>query len=93
MERKGLIERVSCDDDLRGTWVALTDAGANAIAAALPAYEEAVRGKLGAVAATDEGSDLARRVLAIGASVSPDSCQGEVESLLEGLDSEASTEP
>jgi DNA-binding MarR family transcriptional regulator len=93
MERKGLIERVSCDDDLRGTWVALTDAGADAIAAALPAYEEAVREKLGAAAATDEGADLTRRVLAIGATVSPDSCQGEVESLLAGLDAPGTTEP
>lgn len=91
MERKGLIERVSCDDDLRGTWVALTDAGARVIAAALPAYEEAVRGKLGAIASTNEGAELARKVLAIGATVSPDACQGEVESLRDGLRSETAT--
>jgi DNA-binding MarR family transcriptional regulator len=85
MERKGLIERFSCADDLRGTWVGLTDAGAGAIASATPAYDAAIRAQLGTLAATDAGANLAREVLDIGAHVSPDSCQGEVTLLAASL--------
>lgn len=85
MERKGLIERFSCVDDLRGTWVGLTDAGAGAIASATPAYDAAIRAQLGTLAATDAGANLAREVLDIGAHVSPDSCQGEVTLLVASL--------
>ncbi len=85
MERKGLIERFSCADDLRGTWVGLTDAGAGAIASATPAYEAAVQAQLGTLAATDAGASLAREVLDIGSHVSPDSCQAEVTQMVESL--------
>jgi len=86
MERKGLIERFPCADDLRGTWVGLTDAGSGVIASASPAYDTAINAQLGAVAATDAGADLARDVLAIGTTVSPAACQGEMEALLTTLD-------
>ncbi len=85
MERKGLIERFSCADDLRGTWVGLTDAGAGAIASATPAYRAAVQAQLGTLATTDAGASLAREVLDIGSHVSPDSCQAEVTQLVESL--------
>lgn len=86
MERKGLIERFSCADDLRGTWVGLTDTGAEAIASATPAYDTAIQAQLGKLAATDAGAGLTREVLAIGTTVSPASCQGEVAALLTTLD-------
>ena len=85
MERKGLIERFSCADDLRGTWVGLTDAGAGAVASATPAYDEAIRAQLGTFAATDAGENLTREVLDIGAHVSSDSCLGEVTLLVASL--------
>lgn len=85
MERKGLIERFSCADDLRGTWVGLTGAGAAAVASATPAYEAAVRAQLGAFATTDSGEKLAREVLDIGASVSPSHCLAEVTQLVASL--------
>lgn len=86
MERKGLIERFNCADDLRGTWVGLTDAGADAIASATPAYDAAIRAQLGKLAATDGGVSLAREVLGIGAHVYPNSCQVEVALLIASLD-------
>lgn len=91
MERKGLIERVSCDDDLRGTWVALTDVGVAAVASARPAYHAAVNAKLGALAKTQEGADLATQLLDIGAAIAPDSCQGEVHQMIDSLDVELSS--
>jgi len=90
MERKGLIQRFSCADDLRGTWVGLTDAGAGAIASATPAYEAAVRSELGALASTATGASLARDVLDIGSHLSPPSCQGEVTQMLASLNGETS---
>lgn len=83
MERKGLIARVSCEDDLRGTWVELTEAGARAGDSAMPAYEAAIAQELGSVAATDAGKKLTHQVLAIGASVAPDSCQRELQTLFD----------
>jgi len=75
MERKGLIERIACESDQRGTWVALTKAGAAAVDRAAPAFEAAVHSQLGDVAATASGAELADQVLALGLQVSPPSCQ------------------
>lgn len=86
MERKGLIERVLCDSDQRGTWVALTDAGAAAVDQATPAYRAAVRTQLGGIAATASGSELARQIFAMGVNASPESCRDEVKSLGASLD-------
>jgi len=89
MERKGLIERVLCESDQRGTWVALTDSGAAAVDRAVPAYQAAVSAQLGGVAATESGADLARQILAIALPVSPDSCRGELATLAATLDAAA----
>jgi DNA-binding MarR family transcriptional regulator len=43
MEQRGLIEKVRCPTDLRGWFVALTDIGRAAIAAAAPAHVAVVR--------------------------------------------------
>lgn len=43
MERAGLVERQSCDDDRRGQWAVLTDHGWEVLVAAAPDHVEAVR--------------------------------------------------
>ncbi len=43
MEKRGLVERVKCVTDLRGAFIAITDAGRAAISAAAPAHVETVR--------------------------------------------------
>ena len=86
MERRGLLTRGDCDADMRGTWIELTDVGARAVEAAIPAFHEAVRHHLGAVAATPEGETLARLVLSVGKEVSPGECNGAVVSLERSLD-------
>jgi DNA-binding MarR family transcriptional regulator len=40
MAERGLVERAECPTDLRGTWVVLTDAGADAFATASCGYVE-----------------------------------------------------
>ncbi|WNM25825.1 MarR family transcriptional regulator [Demequina capsici] len=43
MERRGLVERVVCEEDLRGTWVGLTSEGSEVLAPALLVFARAVR--------------------------------------------------
>lgn len=43
MQRRGLIAREECDEDGRGAFVVLTDAGRHAITAAAPGHVETVR--------------------------------------------------
>lgn len=87
MQNRGLLQRVDCDADMRGTWVELTVAGAQAAAAAQPAYVAAVESHLRAAATADEMEHLAHQLVAIGREAGPSTCQGEVaalESSLEG---------
>jgi DNA-binding MarR family transcriptional regulator len=44
MERAALVRREPCEDDGRGAYVAVTDAGRRAIASAAPAHVDFVRG-------------------------------------------------
>ena len=43
MARRGLVAREDCEEDRRGAWVVLTDAGRRAIEAAAPAHVATVR--------------------------------------------------
>lgn len=43
MQRRGLLEREDCEDDARGAFVVLTDAGRRAIERAAPPHVDAVR--------------------------------------------------
>lgn len=43
MERRGLVERVPCATDQRGSFVAMTERGHDAIAAAAPSHVDVVR--------------------------------------------------
>ncbi|WP_062202279.1 MarR family winged helix-turn-helix transcriptional regulator [Demequina salsinemoris] len=43
MERRGLVARVVCEEDLRGTWVGLTDEGQQVLEPALLVFATAIR--------------------------------------------------
>src|SRR3954447_2823025 len=43
MAARGLVERAECPSDARGTWVVLSEAGADALDAARPGYAEVLR--------------------------------------------------
>jgi DNA-binding MarR family transcriptional regulator len=43
LARDGLVERVECEEDARGAFAALTDAGRAALAEARPTHQEGVR--------------------------------------------------
>lgn len=43
MAARGLLDRAECPTDARGTWVVLSDAGAEALDAARPGYVEVLR--------------------------------------------------
>lgn len=85
MQRRGLVSRATCHDDLRGTWVGITDAGWDAIAAATPAYREAVEAQLSGVIGTDDADAIARLALQVSRRVAPESCHSEVSVLERSL--------
>jgi DNA-binding MarR family transcriptional regulator len=59
MEQRGLVRREECSDDARGSVVALTNAGWNAIVAAAPGHVTSVRRHLIDVLTADEIDALA----------------------------------
>ncbi len=85
MQRRGLVSRATCHDDLRGTWVGITDAGWDAIAAATPAYRDAVEAQLSGVIGTDDADAIARLALQVSRRVAPESCHSEVSALERSL--------
>lgn len=89
MERRGLVERGSCDADLRGTFVHLTADGSRAIAAASPAYRGIINDMLEGISGTPSGEALGLVALEIGRRVTPSSCQAELASLEKDLSAEA----
>ncbi|MCB2413803.1 MarR family transcriptional regulator [Demequina sp. TTPB684] len=91
MEKRGLLRRIDCDADLRGTWVTLTDAGARAALVAEPAYVEAIGSELSHVATQEERAAIANQLIEIGRDAAPESCQGEVAALEASLRPAAST--
>jgi len=86
MQKRGLLERFECDADMRGTWVVLTPAGAQAALVAEPAYVAAIEEQLGAFAPAHDRESLARQLLEIGRDVSAATCQGEVAALESSLE-------
>ncbi|MBF0672367.1 MAG: MarR family transcriptional regulator [Salinibacterium sp.] len=59
MESRGLIRRRECETDLRGTWIELTDAGRDAVSAALPDHRAALRSLFFDLLSDDEKAALA----------------------------------
>jgi len=86
MQKRGLLERFECTADMRGTWVVLTPAGAQAALAAEPAYVAAIEEQLGSFAPAHDRESLARQLLEIGREASPATCLGEVAALESSLD-------
>jgi DNA-binding MarR family transcriptional regulator len=68
LETRGLIARVLCDDDRRGIYSELTDAGREALEAARPAHDEVLARALERAAAEPE---LAPLVAALRGSAQP----------------------
>jgi DNA-binding MarR family transcriptional regulator len=58
LEDRGLLTRILCQDDRRGIYTELTDAGREALAAARPVHDEALVRALGVAAGTPELSGL-----------------------------------
>ncbi|WP_291377860.1 MarR family winged helix-turn-helix transcriptional regulator [Demequina sp.] len=87
MEKRGLLKRVDCDADMRGTWVTLTTVGARAVRAAQPAYVSAVAAQLSHMVSVDERTSLAQQLVAIGRAAGPATCLNEVAALEASLDS------
>ncbi len=85
MQKRGLLERFECAADMRGTWVVLTPAGAQATLAAEPAYVAAIEEQLGSFAPSKDRESLARQLLEIGRGANPAVCQGEVAVLESAL--------
>lgn len=81
MERRGLVARFTCESDQRGTWVVLSPAGADAVAAAEPAYRAAVGRALESIAGTQDGDAFARAALEIGRQLAPGACQSAVDAV------------
>ncbi|MTV24277.1 MarR family transcriptional regulator [Nitriliruptoraceae bacterium ZYF776] len=59
MEQAGLVDRTPCDDDRRGTWATMTDAGFARIAATAPTHLRGVREHFADVVSEDEAVVLA----------------------------------
>jgi DNA-binding MarR family transcriptional regulator len=85
MQKRGLLERLECAADMRGTWVVLTPTGAQAALAAEPAYVAAIEEQLGSFAPAQDRESLARQLLEIGRGANPAVCQGEVAALESSL--------
>jgi DNA-binding MarR family transcriptional regulator len=86
MVKRGLLERVSCEVDMRGTWVTLTSAGARAVNAAESAYVSAIETHLGAVVSHEQKQHLAHQLLHISREANASTCQAEVAALESTLD-------
>jgi len=81
MEGRGLVRRVHCAEDHRGTWVELGPAGREALELAQPSFDAHVRGALVDVLPEDEAYVVARAAVRL-LHVSPaSSCTAEIERL------------
>jgi DNA-binding MarR family transcriptional regulator len=66
MEREGLVRRYPCEDDRRGTWAQMTDAGYTVIKRSAPTHLQGIREHFADVVTDDEAEVLSaalRRVL------------------------------
>ncbi|WP_052405478.1 MarR family winged helix-turn-helix transcriptional regulator [Demequina mangrovi] len=81
MEARGLVRRVTCDEDLRGTWVETDAAGRTALAQALPIFSEHLQHGLVDVLPEDEAEALGRAALRILHASPATACQAEIERL------------
>lgn len=72
MERAGLVERQTCDDDRRGQWAVLTEHGWQVLVAAAPDHVEGVRQFLLDPLSATEFAALGRICAKVAAGLQPD---------------------
>jgi DNA-binding MarR family transcriptional regulator len=81
MAARGLVERVECDTDQRGTWVGITDAGREALRQAVPVHEGVIRAALIDPLDPAQVDAIAAAALAVVRANEPGSCAAEVDRL------------
>lgn len=81
MESRGLVRRVTCVEDLRGTWVEMDDAGRTALGAAIPVFATHLRDALIDVVPSDEAEVVARVALRVLDASPATSCSAEIDRL------------
>ena len=80
MEARGLVERKDCPTDLRGTWVTLTAAGAEAVLTATLGHDDELQRRFFGVLDVDEKSTIGAASERIIDAVNPAACEraGEI---------------
>ncbi len=81
MENRGLVERVECETDQRGTWVGITGAGRDALRQAVPVYEDVIRASLVDHLDREQVDALTAAALAVVRASEPEACAAELDSL------------
>jgi len=81
METRGLVERTSCEDDLRGRWVTAAPAGREALERATPIYHDEVRRSFFAPLSRADETALGSAAMRILDASDAGECQGQVEQL------------
>lgn len=89
MESRGLIRRRECETDLRGTWIELTDAGREAVSAALPDHRSALRSLFFDLLNSEEKAALAKVADKVIGAMDPEPC-AVAERVLRAPEPEAS---
>jgi DNA-binding MarR family transcriptional regulator len=74
MVTRGLVERTECEDDLRGTWIGLTNDGRRAILGAMREHVAAIRELFFDVVSEDEKTALLSASVKVLDAINPDAC-------------------
>jgi len=75
MEKRGLVEKVECDDDARGVWVTLTTAGRRVALGAMRAHTAAIREYFFDVLSDDDIESLRSMSSRVLDAIDPTSCE------------------
>ena len=86
MVARGLVRRAACEEDLRGSWVALADAGVAALAKARPAHAQEVREKLFDAVGAEAADGLRRAALGVIAATDAGECTAAADEIRAALD-------
>ncbi|WP_169747633.1 MarR family winged helix-turn-helix transcriptional regulator [Demequina iriomotensis] len=81
MEARGLVRRVTCAEDLRGTWVETDEAGREALIRALPVFAAHVKEALVDVLPGDEAASVGKAALRILDASPATACRVEIDRL------------
>lgn len=75
MEARGLVTRVECEDDARGTWVTLENEGRRALLGAMREHAAAIRDLFFDELADDEKDLLRNAAVRVLAKLNPEACE------------------